>query len=60
VIKLMATGSELTPGTASHLPQFAADELRAAVDEARRHNLPPPPTPTARPASPTPSPPAWT
>jgi imidazolonepropionase-like amidohydrolase len=40
VIKLMATGGELTPGTASHLPQFAADELRAAVDEARRHNLP--------------------
>jgi imidazolonepropionase-like amidohydrolase len=40
VIKLMATGGELTPGTVSHLPQFAADELRAAVDEARRHNLP--------------------
>jgi len=40
VIKLMATGGELTPGTASHLPQFAADELRAAVDEAHRHNLP--------------------
>ena len=40
VIKLMATGGELTPGTASHLPQFAADELRAAVDEARRHDLP--------------------
>jgi imidazolonepropionase-like amidohydrolase len=40
VIKLMATGGELTPGTASHLPQFTADELRAAVDEAHRHNLP--------------------
>jgi imidazolonepropionase-like amidohydrolase len=40
VIKLMATGGELTPGTASHVPQFAADELRAAVDEAHRHDLP--------------------
>lgn len=40
VIKLMATGGELTPGSSSHLPQFAAEELRAAVDEARRHNLP--------------------
>ena len=40
VIKLMATGGELTPGTASHLPQFAAEELRAAVDEAHRHHLP--------------------
>jgi imidazolonepropionase-like amidohydrolase len=40
VIKLMATGGELTPGTASHAPQFAADELRAAVDEAHRHDLP--------------------
>ena len=40
VIKLMASGGELTPGTASHLPQFAADELRVAVDEAGRHNLP--------------------
>ena len=40
VIKLMATGGELTPGTVSHLPQFTADELRAAVDEAHRHDLP--------------------
>jgi imidazolonepropionase-like amidohydrolase len=40
VIKLMATGGELTPGTASHLPQFAVDELRAAVDEAHRRHLP--------------------
>jgi imidazolonepropionase-like amidohydrolase len=40
VIKLMATGGELTPGTVSHLPQFAPDELRAAVDEAHRHHLP--------------------
>ncbi|WP_238013378.1 amidohydrolase family protein [Dactylosporangium sp. AC04546] len=40
VIKLMATGGELTPGSASHLAQFEVDELRAAVDEARRHGLP--------------------
>lgn len=40
VIKLMATGGELTPGSASHLPQFTAADLRAAVDEAHRLNLP--------------------
>ncbi|MET7394017.1 amidohydrolase family protein [Dactylosporangium sp. NPDC005572] len=40
VIKLMATGGELTPGSASHVAQFEVDELRAAVDEARRHGLP--------------------
>ena len=40
VIKLMATGGELTAGTASYVPQFAVAELRAAVDEAHRHNLP--------------------
>ena len=34
VIKLMATGGELTAGTASYVPQFAVAELRAAVDEA--------------------------
>ncbi|MEV6495506.1 amidohydrolase family protein, partial [Actinoplanes sp. NPDC051633] len=40
VIKVMATGGELTPGSASHVAQFGAGELRAAVDEAHRHNLP--------------------
>jgi imidazolonepropionase-like amidohydrolase len=40
VIKLMATGGELTPGTSSHLAQFAVDELHAAVDEAHRLGLP--------------------
>ncbi|WP_030437177.1 amidohydrolase family protein [Actinoplanes subtropicus] len=40
VIKLMATGGELTAGTASHVPPFEIAELRAAVDEAHRHDLP--------------------
>ncbi|GIJ73433.1 amidohydrolase family protein [Virgisporangium ochraceum] len=40
VVKLMATGGELTPGTSSHLAQFAVDELAAAVDEAHRLGLP--------------------
>jgi len=40
VIKLMATGGELTPGSASHLTQFDAGQLRAAVEEAHRHGLP--------------------
>lgn len=40
VIKVMATGGELTAGTKPYLPQFSLDELRAAVDEAHRHGLP--------------------
>ncbi|WP_203897630.1 amidohydrolase family protein [Virgisporangium aliadipatigenens] len=40
VIKLMATGGELTPGSSSHVPQFTVEELRAAVEEAHRHGLP--------------------
>ncbi|WP_189334089.1 amidohydrolase family protein [Actinoplanes ianthinogenes] len=40
VIKLMATGGELTPGTASHVSQFGVAELRAAADEAHRCGLP--------------------
>jgi imidazolonepropionase-like amidohydrolase len=40
VIKVMASGGELTEGTRSHVPQFSPDELRAAVDEAGRHGLP--------------------
>jgi imidazolonepropionase-like amidohydrolase len=40
VIKMMATGGELTPGTRSHEAQFGLPELRAAADEARRHGLP--------------------
>ena len=39
VIKIMASGGTLTPGTCQHLPQFTAEVLRAAVDEAHRHGL---------------------
>jgi len=39
VIKIMASGGGLTPGTCQHLPQFTPDVLRAAVDEAHRHGL---------------------
>jgi imidazolonepropionase-like amidohydrolase len=40
VIKVMASGGELTPGTASHRAQYDLAELRAAVDEAHRLGLP--------------------
>ncbi|MCW2887375.1 MAG: hypothetical protein QOE54_5737 [Streptosporangiaceae bacterium] len=40
VIKIMASGGELTPGTHSHKPQYSPAELRAAVDEAHRLGLP--------------------
>ncbi len=40
VIKVMASGGELTPGSLPHEPQFAPDELRALVDEAHRCGLP--------------------
>ena len=40
VIKVMASGGELTPGSVSHDPQFTPDELRALVDEAHRCGLP--------------------
>jgi imidazolonepropionase-like amidohydrolase len=39
VIKIMASGGGLTPGTYQHLPQFTPEVLRAAVDEAHRHGL---------------------
>jgi imidazolonepropionase-like amidohydrolase len=40
VIKIMASGGTLTPGTHQHLCQFTPEVLRAAVDEAHRHGLP--------------------
>jgi imidazolonepropionase-like amidohydrolase len=40
VIKIMASGGNLTPGSRPELPQYGPAELRAAVDEAHRHNLP--------------------
>lgn len=40
VVKIMASGGTLTPGTLQHVPQFGVDELAAAVDEAHRLGLP--------------------
>jgi len=36
VIKVMATGGNMTPGTNPLAPQFTVEELRAAVEEAHR------------------------
>ena len=40
IIKIMASGGNMTPGSRPELPQYGPDELRAAVDEAHRHGLP--------------------
>ncbi|WP_216698945.1 amidohydrolase family protein [Arthrobacter sp. Br18] len=40
VIKIMATGGNLTPGSRQESAQFSAAEIRAAVDEAHRAGLP--------------------
>ena len=40
VIKVMASGGRMTPGTRQELSQFPAAVLRAAVDEAHRRGLP--------------------
>lgn len=40
VIKVMATGGELTPGSAPYRVQYSEEELRAASDEAHRHGVP--------------------
>ena len=40
VIKIMASGGNLTPGSRQELAQFPAEVLRAAVEEAHRLGLP--------------------
>jgi imidazolonepropionase-like amidohydrolase len=40
VIKIMASGGNLTPGSRPEEAQFSGVELRAAVEEAPRHGLP--------------------
>ncbi|WP_191242475.1 metal-dependent hydrolase family protein [Amycolatopsis deserti] len=40
VIKIMASGGTMTPGTRQECAQFDREVLRAAVDEAHRHGLP--------------------
>ncbi|MFC7619968.1 amidohydrolase family protein [Microlunatus sp. GCM10028923] len=40
VIKVMASGGQLTPGTHSERPQFSPADLRAVVEEAHRLGLP--------------------
>jgi imidazolonepropionase-like amidohydrolase len=40
VVKIMASGGTMTPGTRQECAQFDRDVLRAAVDEAHRHGLP--------------------
>jgi imidazolonepropionase-like amidohydrolase len=39
VIKIMASGGQLTPGSGQHRPQFSVEELQVAVEEAHRHGL---------------------
>ena len=39
LIKIMASGGNLTPGTRQELAQFPPEVLRAAVDEAHQHGL---------------------
>jgi imidazolonepropionase-like amidohydrolase len=40
IIKVMASGGNMTPGSLPHQPQFSVESLRAIVDEAHRHGLP--------------------
>jgi imidazolonepropionase-like amidohydrolase len=40
IIKVMASGGNMTYGSLPHQPQFSAESLRAIVDEAHRHGLP--------------------
>jgi imidazolonepropionase-like amidohydrolase len=40
IIKVMASGGNMTRGSLPHQSQFGAESLRAIVDEAHRHGLP--------------------
>jgi imidazolonepropionase-like amidohydrolase len=40
LIKVMASGGNMTPGSMPHEPQFGVRSLRAIVDEAHHHGLP--------------------
>ncbi|MEV0901899.1 amidohydrolase family protein [Actinoplanes sp. NPDC049802] len=40
VVKVMASGGTMTPGTRQETSQFTVELLRAVVDEAHRHGLP--------------------
>jgi imidazolonepropionase-like amidohydrolase len=40
LIKIMASGGNMTPGSRPEQPLYGLAELRAAADEAHRHNLP--------------------
>jgi len=40
VIKVMASGGNMTPGSLAHEPQFSVGSLRAIVEEAHGHGLP--------------------
>jgi imidazolonepropionase-like amidohydrolase len=40
VIKIMASGGAMTPGSRPELPQYGPAELRTAVEEAHRNGLP--------------------
>ena len=40
LVKIFATGGNLTPGTDPFSPQYSTDELRACVDEAHSSGLP--------------------
>jgi imidazolonepropionase-like amidohydrolase len=39
-LKIMSTGGRMTPGTNPRMAQYSVAELRAAVDEAQRANVP--------------------
>ena len=40
VIKVMASGGNMTPGSVAHMPQFSAESLRVIVDQAHGLGLP--------------------